>query len=126
MGNSRICNRFAFRAPLPCNQVLWGPVRLPGESMNATMQMLFAALAFAMLLPGPGRAQTIAAGRAEHFIIIGVDGLSVDGVARNRSPRIHELMAQGAWTLRARGVMPTLSSPNWASMIMGAGPEQHG
>ncbi len=28
--------------------------------------------------------------------------------------------------MRARGVMPTVSSPNWASMIMGAGPEQHG
>lgn len=35
-------------------------------------------------------------------------------------------MRNGAWTLRARGVMPTVSSPNWASMIMGAGPEQHG
>jgi len=35
-------------------------------------------------------------------------------------------MREGAWTLHARGVMPTVSSPNWASMIMGAGPEQHG
>src|SRR5262245_26719690 len=36
------------------------------------------------------------------------------------------MMADGASTLHARGVMPTVSSPNWASMIMGAGPEQHG
>src|SRR5437773_3920497 len=36
------------------------------------------------------------------------------------------LMREGAWTFHARGVMPTSSSPNWASMIMGAGPEQHG
>lgn len=36
------------------------------------------------------------------------------------------LQRQGAWTMHARGVMPTVSSPNWASMIMGAGPEQHG
>src|SRR5208283_3267670 len=35
-------------------------------------------------------------------------------------------MGRSAWTLEARGVMPTLSSPNWASMITGAGPEQHG
>ncbi len=35
-------------------------------------------------------------------------------------------MKEGAYTLHARGVMPTVSSPNWASMIMGAGPEQHG
>ena len=35
-------------------------------------------------------------------------------------------MRGGAYTLHARGVLPTVSSPNWASMIMGAGPEQHG
>jgi len=35
-------------------------------------------------------------------------------------------MREGAYTLHDRGVMPTSSSPNWASMIMGAGPEQHG
>jgi predicted AlkP superfamily pyrophosphatase or phosphodiesterase len=62
----------------------------------------------------------------QHFIVIGVDGLSVDGVATAKTPRMHELMERSAWTLVARGVMPTLSSPNWASMIDGAGPEQHG
>lgn len=41
-------------------------------------------------------------------------------------PRLHELMARAAWTLEARGVMPTLSSPNWKSVIGGAPPEQHG
>ncbi len=61
-----------------------------------------------------------------HVIVIGVDGLSVEAVNTARTPRIHELMGRGAWTLEARGVMPTLSSPNWASMITGAGPEQHG
>ena len=59
-------------------------------------------------------------------IIIGVDGLSVDGVAKANMPRLRELMARAAWTLKARGVMPTLSSPNWASAINGAAPEQHG
>jgi hypothetical protein len=37
-----------------------------------------------------------------------------------------KLREQGGWTFHARGVMPTSSSPNWASMLMGAGPEQHG
>ncbi len=41
-------------------------------------------------------------------------------------PRLRELIARSAWTLEARGVMPTLSSPNWASAINGAAPEQHG
>jgi predicted AlkP superfamily phosphohydrolase/phosphomutase len=59
-------------------------------------------------------------------IVIGVDGLSVDAVKAAKAPHLHDLMTRAAWTLEARGVMPTLSSPNWASMIDGAGPEQHG
>jgi hypothetical protein len=63
---------------------------------------------------------------ARHAVIIGVDGLSPDGVRKADAPNLKQMMAAGAYTLHARGVMPTSSSPNWASMIMGAGPEQHG
>jgi hypothetical protein len=59
-------------------------------------------------------------------IVIGVDGLSVDGVLKSKDPQLRQLMEHSAWTLEARGVMPTLSSPNWESAITGAGPEQHG
>jgi predicted AlkP superfamily pyrophosphatase or phosphodiesterase len=72
--------------------------------------------------PSPSFAQA----PAPHVIVIGIDGLSVDGVQTASTPRLHELMARGAWTLEARGVMPTLSSPNWESIIGGAPPEQHG
>ncbi|MDX1978911.1 MAG: alkaline phosphatase [Bryobacteraceae bacterium] len=60
------------------------------------------------------------------MVVIGLDGCSPDGVRKANAPNLAKMRAQGAWTLRARGVMPTVSSPNWASMIMGAGPEQHG
>ena len=73
-----------------------------------------------------GAAAIHAQAAGAHLIVIGIDGLSVDGVVSARTPRIHRLMERSAWTLAARGVMPTLSSPNWASMIDGAGPEQHG
>src|SRR5689334_16941870 len=63
---------------------------------------------------------------AARIIVIGVDGLSVDAVRKAATPRLHELMERGAWTLAARGVMPTLSSPNWESVIGGAPPEAHG
>ncbi len=62
----------------------------------------------------------------EHVIIIGCDGMSPDGVQKAETPNTRRLMREGAFNLHARGVMPTVSSPNWASMIMGAGPEQHG
>jgi arylsulfatase A-like enzyme len=61
-----------------------------------------------------------------HVIVIGVDGLSIDGVVTAGGPALRDLMARGAWSLEARGVMPTLSSPNWMSMITASGPEQHG
>jgi predicted AlkP superfamily pyrophosphatase or phosphodiesterase len=61
-----------------------------------------------------------------HLVIVGCDGFGAIGFTPSNTPVLHRLMRQGAWTLHARGVMPTSSSPNWASMIMGAGPEQHG
>ena len=63
---------------------------------------------------------------ARHVVVIGVDGLSPIGILRTETPHINALVQRGAHTWHARGVMPTSSSPNWASMIMGAGPEQHG
>src|SRR5690242_1041907 len=67
-----------------------------------------------------------AATAADHVLILGFDGMSPDGVAKARTPVFHDLMRRGASTLHARGVIPTVSSPNWASMIMGAGPAEHG
>lgn len=79
-------------------------------------------LALTILLAVPLASQPT----VDHVIVIGVDGLHVDGVSQGKVPALREMMRTGAWTLNARGVMPTVSSPNWASMIMGAGPEQHG
>jgi len=62
----------------------------------------------------------------KHVIVIGCDGMSPDGVRKANTPNMDKMMAEGAYTLRARGVLPTVSSPNWASMIMGVGPEGHG
>jgi predicted AlkP superfamily pyrophosphatase or phosphodiesterase len=62
----------------------------------------------------------------EHVVLIGVDGLSPAGIRAANTPQFDELVKEGASTFHARAVMPTSSSPNWASMIMGAGPEQHG
>ncbi|QHT69929.1 sulfatase-like hydrolase/transferase [Rhodocytophaga rosea] len=62
----------------------------------------------------------------KHIVVIGVDGMSPDGVEKAATPYMDSLMKNGSYTLQARGVLPTSSSSNWASMIMGAGPEQHG
>lgn len=62
----------------------------------------------------------------KHVIVIGVDGMSPDGVQKANTPVMDNMMKTGAYTLTARGVLPTSSSTNWASMVSGAGPEKHG
>lgn len=63
---------------------------------------------------------------AEHVVVVGVDGMSPAGIREAATPNLDALMARGAYSMTARAVIPTSSSSNWASMIMGAGPEQHG
>jgi predicted AlkP superfamily pyrophosphatase or phosphodiesterase len=59
-------------------------------------------------------------------VVIGIDGLGAAALVKQTPPNIAALMKSGAWSLKARAVMPTVSSPNWASMIMGATPDRHG
>jgi hypothetical protein len=63
---------------------------------------------------------------ARHVVVIGVDGMSPDGIRKAATPVMDQMMKEGAFTLQARSVTPSSSSSNWASMIMGADVEQHG
>jgi hypothetical protein len=62
----------------------------------------------------------------EHVIVIGVDGLSPDGIRKAQTPVMDSMIAHGSVKWKVRTVLTSASSQNWASMIMGAGPEQHG
>lgn len=62
----------------------------------------------------------------KHVVVIGFDGLSPDGLEYANTPNFDKIIKEGASTMHARAVLPSSSSTNWASMIMGAGPEQHG
>lgn len=63
---------------------------------------------------------------AQRVMVIGVDGLSTTAMQKADLPNLKGMMSKGAYTLKARGVLPTVSSPNWGSILMGAGPQQHG
>lgn len=78
------------------------------------------------LIPLPRPAVTSAARGSRHVVVVGVDGMGAEGIRRVRPPNMTRMMERGSWTLGARAVLPTVSAPNWASMIMGAGPVQHG
>lgn len=62
----------------------------------------------------------------KHVIVIGIDGLSPDGIIHAHAPNIDSLIAQGSSTFECKAQMPTVSSPNWASIIDGAPPRAHG
>ncbi len=61
-----------------------------------------------------------------YVVVIGVDGMSPDGIKNAHTPMLDSMMQKGASTMHGRAVLPSSSSPNWASMIMGADTEQHG
>jgi hypothetical protein len=83
-------------------------------------------VALTAAMTGPALAEPGPAPRAGHVIIIGVDGMSTDGVMKADTPVMHHMMKHGSWSMHARGVLPTISAANWASVINGVGPAQHG
>jgi len=64
--------------------------------------------------------------KIDHVFLIGIDGLNTKGLAQANTPVIDSLKAQGSFVPQSRAVLPSVSAPNWASMLLGAGPEQHG
>jgi predicted AlkP superfamily pyrophosphatase or phosphodiesterase len=58
--------------------------------------------------------------------VIGIDGMSCEGLSKASTPNMDRLIQNGALCDRVRTVQPSSSAPNWASMLMGAGPEIHG
>jgi predicted AlkP superfamily pyrophosphatase or phosphodiesterase len=64
--------------------------------------------------------------KIKHVIVLGIDGCSPDGIIQAPTPNIDSLVAHGSWTYEAKAQMPTVSSPNWASLIDGIPPAAHG
>ncbi len=64
--------------------------------------------------------------KARHIILIGSDGLGSYAFEKAEIPNLKKLMNEGAFTLKARSVLPSSSAVNWMSMISGTPPEIHG
>ncbi len=64
--------------------------------------------------------------KIRHVVLIGCDGFGAYAVPDADMPELKRLMQNGAWSLKARAVLPSSSAVNWASMLMGAGPAMHG
>jgi predicted AlkP superfamily pyrophosphatase or phosphodiesterase len=81
-------------------------------------------LVAAGVLAGNSLAQGLSQVKA--VIVLGVDGLEANALRSRMPSHFQSFQREGAYSLSARGVMPTITFPNFASMLSGAGPEQHG
>ncbi len=61
-----------------------------------------------------------------HVLVIGVDGLGGAFLGGIDTPVLDGLIAEGVSTLAMQNALPTMSAPNWMSMIAGSSPDQHG
>ncbi len=59
-------------------------------------------------------------------VLISVDGMRPDAVTGCHTPVMHRMMAEGASTLSARSVMPSVTLPCHTSMLRGVDVTRHG
>ncbi|HWW38079.1 alkaline phosphatase [Pedobacter sp.] len=64
--------------------------------------------------------------KIKHVVLIGCDGFGGYALNEANMPNLKAMMANGSWTAKARCVLPSSSAVNWASLLMGAGPTEHG
>ena len=64
--------------------------------------------------------------RTDHVVIISVDGLRPDAIAKFRAKTLLRLMREGSYTLSARTILPSKTLPSHTSMLTGVDADQHG
>ncbi|MEY8588355.1 alkaline phosphatase family protein [Phocaeicola sartorii] len=64
--------------------------------------------------------------KAKRVVMIALDGISVEGFQKAKTPHLDALLKEGALSVQTRVVMPSVTLPNWTSHLTGSGPEQHG
>lgn len=77
------------------------------------------------VVPG-GKAAPKGSGLAKRVVLISLDGIRTDGLKQAKTPNLDALFAEGAFSNSTRDVMPSVTLPNWTSILCGVGPEQHG
>ena len=66
-----------------------------------------------------------AAPRAEHVFIVSFDGGNPDVMKKSAMPTFFAMAAQGAQTMKAQTIFPSLTLPSHTSMLTGVGPDKH-
>ncbi|MBR9777591.1 MAG: nucleotide pyrophosphatase, partial [Cytophagales bacterium] len=58
---------------------------------------------------------------AKRVIMLGIDGFSLEGYQKAKTPNIDALFADGVISTSTRTVMPSVTMPNWTSHLTGGG-----
>lgn len=66
-----------------------------------------------------------AAPRAEHVIVISIDGGKPAVIAESEMPTLKKIAAEGAVTWQASTIFPSKTLPSHTSMLTGVGPDKH-
>ena len=62
----------------------------------------------------------------DHVILVSIDGLRPDAIAKFKAVTLQRLIAEGSYTLAARTILPSKTLPSHTSMLTGEPPERHG
>jgi len=82
--------------------------------------LMFAVLSF---FPGIAAAQAI---QNPRVLVIGIDGVRVDILARAETPTLDSLADAGFFSDEAKTRVRTVSGPGWSSMLTGVRTDKHG
>jgi len=66
------------------------------------------------------------AGATPKVLLVGWDGVRPDVLRQVATPTIDSLAAAGTFSEMARTARPTVSGPDWSSILIGVWPEKHG
>ena len=77
-------------------------------------------------MPQPTPTATPEPAELKYVVLISIDGLRPDALEIADTPTLDALRAAGAYSAKAKSVLPSVTLVNHASMLGGMGPDKHG
>jgi predicted AlkP superfamily pyrophosphatase or phosphodiesterase len=74
----------------------------------------------------PDSVNTPVAAVSRNVLLVSIDGLRPDAIAKFNAPTLGRLVREGSYTLSAQTILPSKTLPSHTSMLTGEPPERHG